>query len=50
MGISFNAAALLNGNGINVSAVVSELQSAESGQLTAWQSDVSHTANPSVRP
>lgn len=40
MGISFNAAALLNGNGINVSAVVSELQSAESGQLTAWQSDV----------
>ena len=42
MGISFNAAALLNGNGINVSAVVSELQSAESGQLTAWQGDVTN--------
>ncbi|MFZ0799238.1 MAG: flagellar filament capping protein FliD [Terriglobales bacterium] len=42
MGISFNAAALLNGNGINVSAVVSELQSAESGQMTAWQGDVTN--------
>jgi len=42
MGISFNAAALLNGNGIDVSAVVSELQSAESGQLTAWQGDVTN--------
>jgi len=39
MGISFNAAALLNGNGINVSSVVSEIQAAESGQLTAWQGD-----------
>jgi flagellar hook-associated protein 2 len=42
MGISFNAAALLNGNGINVSAVVSELQSAESGQLTALKGDVTN--------
>ena len=40
MGISFNAASLLNGNGINVSAVVEELQAAESGQLTAWKNDL----------
>jgi flagellar hook-associated protein 2 len=39
MGISFNAASLLNGNGINVSAVVAELQAASSGQLTTWQQD-----------
>ena len=39
MGISFNAASLLSGNGINVNAVVSELQSASSGQLTTWQQD-----------
>ncbi len=39
MGISFNAASLLSGNGINVSAVVAELQSASSGQLTTWQQD-----------
>ncbi|MGA8301662.1 MAG: flagellar filament capping protein FliD [Terriglobales bacterium] len=40
MGISFNAAALLNGSGINVSSVVSEIQAAQSGQLTAWQGDL----------
>jgi flagellar hook-associated protein 2 len=40
MGISFNAAALLNGNGIDVNSVVSEMQAAESGQLTGWQGDV----------
>lgn len=40
MGISFNAAALLSGNGIDVNSVVSEIQAAQSGQLTAWQSDV----------
>jgi flagellar hook-associated protein 2 len=40
MGISFNASSLLSGNGINVSAVVEELQAAESGQLTAWKNDV----------
>ena len=39
MGISFNAASLLNGNGIDVSAVVAELQAAQSGQLTAWKAD-----------
>ena len=39
MGISFNSASLLNGNGINVDAVVTELQTAQSGQLTAWQGD-----------
>ena len=42
MGISFNASSLLNGNGIDVSAVVSEIQSAQSGQLTAWQGDVTN--------
>ncbi|MGD0414189.1 MAG: flagellar filament capping protein FliD [Terriglobales bacterium] len=40
MGISFNAAALLNGNGIDVNSVVSEIEAAQSGQLTAWQGDV----------
>lgn len=39
MGISFNAASLLNGNGIDVNAVVSEVQSASSGQLTIWQQE-----------
>lgn len=42
MGISFNAAAILNGNGIDVNAVVAEIQAAESGQLTAWQGDVTN--------
>jgi flagellar hook-associated protein 2 len=40
MGISFNAASLLSGNGIDVNSVVSEIQAAQSGQLTAWQGDV----------
>ncbi len=40
MGISFNAAALLNGNGIDVSSVVSEIQAEQSGQLTVWQGDL----------
>ena len=42
MGISFNASSLLSGNGIDVSAVVSEIQAARSGQLTAWQGDVTN--------
>jgi flagellar hook-associated protein 2 len=42
MGISFNTASLLNGNGIDVNAVVSEIQDAQSGQLTAWQGDVTN--------
>jgi len=37
MGISFNAASLLNGNGIDVNAVVSELQATAGGQITIWQ-------------
>lgn len=41
MGISFNAASLLSGNGIDVNSVVSEIQAAQSGQETAWQADVS---------
>jgi flagellar hook-associated protein 2 len=40
MGISFNTAALLNGNGIDVNGVVTEIQNAQSGQLSAWQGDV----------
>jgi len=39
MGISFNAASLLNGNGIDVNSVVSEIQAGQSGQLTAWKAD-----------
>jgi flagellar hook-associated protein 2 len=39
MGISFNAASLLNGNGINVSSIVSEIQAGQSGQITAWKAD-----------
>ncbi len=39
MGISFNAASLLSGNGIDVNSVVSEIQAAQSGQVTAWQAD-----------
>ncbi|HKM48739.1 MAG TPA: flagellar cap protein FliD N-terminal domain-containing protein, partial [Terriglobales bacterium] len=42
MGISFNIASLLNGNGIDVNAVVSEIQAAQSGQLTVWQGDVTN--------
>ena len=40
MGISFNAASLLSGAGIDVNSVVSEIQAAQSGQVTAWQADV----------
>lgn len=39
MGISFNTAALLSGNGIDVNSVVSEIQASQSGQLIAWQAD-----------
>jgi len=37
MGISFNAASLLNGNGIDVSSVVSEMQAATQDQITSLQ-------------
>jgi|SRR5579863_6865825 len=37
MGISFNAASLLNGNGIDVQSVVNAILSPETGQLTVWQ-------------
>ncbi len=40
MGISFNTANLLNGNGIDVNSVVSELQAEQSGELTVWQGDL----------
>ena len=39
MGISFNAASLLSGNGIDVNSVVSEIQAAQSGQVKAWKAD-----------
>lgn len=39
MGISFNAAQLLNGNGIDVNSLVSQIQSEESGELTVWQQE-----------
>ena len=37
MGISFNAAALLNGNGIDVKSVVNAILKRATGPLTAWQ-------------
>jgi len=37
MGISLNAATLLNGNGIDVNSLVSQIQAQQSGQLTLWQ-------------
>jgi flagellar hook-associated protein 2 len=37
MGISFNAATLLNGNGIDVNAVVAELQATSGQQVRLWQ-------------
>ena len=49
MGISFNAASLLSGNGIDVNSVVSEIQAAQSGQVTAWQADRDHSANAGDR-
>ncbi|HXZ40039.1 MAG TPA: flagellar filament capping protein FliD, partial [Terriglobales bacterium] len=39
MGISFNAAQLLNGNGIDVNSLVSQIQTQESGELTVWQQE-----------
>jgi flagellar hook-associated protein 2 len=39
MGVSFNAASLLNGNGIDVASVVTALVNQESGSLTEWKSE-----------
>lgn len=39
MGISFNAASLLSGNGIDVNSLVSQIQARENGQLTNWQQE-----------
>ena len=39
MAISFNAASLLNGNGINVASIVNALLRVQSGPLTAWQNE-----------
>jgi len=37
MAISFNAAALLNGNGIDVKSVVNAILNQQTGPLTIWQ-------------
>jgi flagellar hook-associated protein 2 len=39
MAISFNAAALLNGNGIDVKAVVNAILNQQTGPLTNWQNE-----------
>jgi len=39
MAITFNASTLLNGNGIDVNSIVSQIQAQESGQLTVWQQE-----------
>lgn len=39
MGISLNPSTLLNGQGIDVSSLVQQLLSNQSGQLTEWQSE-----------
>jgi flagellar hook-associated protein 2 len=39
MGVSFNAASLLSGNGINVQSVVTAILTPESGALTIWQNE-----------
>ena len=40
MAISFNAAALLNGNGIDVKSVVNAILNQQTGPLTDWQNQV----------
>ena len=37
MAISFNASALLNGNGIDVKSVVNAILNQQTGPLTTWQ-------------
>ncbi len=49
MGITFNASALLNGNGIDVTSIVNQIQTSESGQLTVWQQQQNHAANSGQR-
>ncbi len=39
MGISLNPSSLLNGQGLDVSSVVSQILSDSSGQLTVWQGE-----------
>jgi flagellar hook-associated protein 2 len=41
MGISLNPSTLLNGQGIDVSSLVQEVLSNESGELTTWQNELS---------
>jgi len=45
MGISFNTATLLNGNGIDVSSLVSELLASKTAAITALQSQQSGLSN-----
>jgi hypothetical protein len=42
MGISFNTATLLNGNGINVSALVSEITAPQTAAISALQTQQSN--------
>jgi flagellar hook-associated protein 2 len=37
MGISFNAASLLSGNGIDVNSIVNEVLNQKNGQISVWQ-------------
>ncbi len=39
MGITFNPSTLLNGSGINVTSVVSQIQAQQSGELQVWQQE-----------
>ena len=39
MAISFNATSLLNGNGIDVKSIVSQILNQQTGPLTAWQNE-----------
>ena len=41
MGVSFNPATLLNGQGIDVSSVVQQILGESDGQLTEWQNELS---------
>jgi flagellar hook-associated protein 2 len=44
MGVSLNPATILSGQGINVSSVVSQIISEQSGQLSVWQGEQSTLA------
>jgi len=47
MTISLNAAALLNGNGIDVNSLVSQIEAQQQGQVTLWQQEQSDLSTQS---